>query len=255
MKKEMVFALAALFFMTLSITGVYAGENKNKWITVSKNENDITGDGKEDIIEIKGIPYEEGQEYLKEMKLLIAASNGKEYEAKLEGGIRPGVQFVDLNHDEVKDILVSVETGGSGGLSNSYLYTLKEFQLTDLTVPDPLVINGQFHNGYKASIMIQETGKSVTFDLRNRGADYEKSGLFLNGKLSEPTELMVDGYSALKPAAVDGKKNGLIGVQAISGANHTDWIANVESTWIYESGKWIVKDTKILEGKGKGNRH
>lgn len=251
----MIFALAALFFMSLSITGVYAGEDKTKWITVSKENRDITGDGKDDVIEIKGIPYEEGQQFLKEIKLHIAASNGKAYETEFEGGLNPHVQFVDLNHDGVKDVYVSVETGGSGGITNHYLYTLKDFLFTDLTVPDPLVINGQFHNGYKASITIQETGRSVTFDLRNRGEDYEKSGLFINGKLSEPTELMVDAYSVLKPVILDGKKNGLVGIQAISGAFHADWIANVESTWIYENGKWILKDTKIMDGKRKNNRH
>lgn len=256
MKKEMMLALAAFFFMTLSITGVYAGENNNnKWITISKEYSDVTGDGKDDLIEIKGNPYEEGEQFLKEIKLHISASNGKEYKAELDGGYNPYVQFVDLNHDAVKDIYVSVETGGSGGITNDYLYTLKDFQLTDLTVPDPLVINGQFHNGYKASITIQETGKSVTFDLRNRGSEYEKSGLFINGMLSEPTELMVDTYSVLKPVLLDGKFHGLVGNQAISGAYHTDWIANVESTWVYENGKWTVKDTKVMEGKRKENRH
>jgi hypothetical protein len=255
MKKEMIFALAALFFMTLSITGVYASENKNKWITVSKENMDITGDGKEDLIVIKGVPYEEEDSFLKEIQLHITAANGKEYKAELDGGFNPKVQFADLNNDTVKDIYVSIETGGSGGILNDYLYTVKDFQLTDLSVPDPLVINGQFHNGYKASITIQETGKSVTFDLRNRGSDYEKSGLFINGKLSEPTELMVDAYSVLKPVLVDGKKYGLVGVQAISGAAHADWIANVESTWLYENGRWVVKDTKIMEEKRKKNRH
>lgn len=244
----MIFGLAALFFMTLSITGVYASENKNKWVTISKENLDVTGDGKEDIIELKGIPYQEEDQFLKEIQLHIAASNGKKYEAEFEGGLNPHVQFLDLNHDEVKDMFVSVETGGSGGITNHYLYTLKDFKLTDVTVPDPLVINGQFHNGYKASITIQETGKSVTFDLRNRGADYEKSGLFINGKLSEPTELMVDAYSVLKPVTMGGEKYKLIGIQSISGAHHTDWIANVESTWIYENGKWRLKDTKIMDG-------
>ncbi|MED3551898.1 hypothetical protein [Cytobacillus praedii] len=255
MKKEMIFALAALFFMTLSITGVYAGENNSKWKTLSKNSMDVTGDGKDDLIEIRGIPYEEGQQFLKEIQLRISASNGQEYKTDLDGGYNPQVQFVDLNHDNVKDMYVSIDTGGSGGISNHYLYTLKDFKITDLTVPDPLVINGQFHNGYKASITIQETGKSVTFDLRNRGMDYEKSGLFINGKLSEPTELMVDGYSSLKPVIFNAENYGLTGVQAISGAYHADWIANVVSTWMYENGKWILKDTKIMEGKRKKNRH
>ncbi|MBP2239883.1 hypothetical protein J2Z40_000436 [Cytobacillus eiseniae] len=252
MRKEMIFALAALFFMTLSITGVYAGEEDNKWITISTSKQDVTGDKKEDTIIIKGLPYEEGEthSFLKEIQLQINASNGKVYTIALDGGYSPKIKFLDLNHDGIKDMFVSSDTGGSGGITNHYLYTLKDFNLTDLTVPDALVINGQFQNGYKASITIQETGESVTFDLRNRGKEYEKSGLYINGKLSEPTELMVDPFAVLKPKLVtDDKMYGLIGYQAISGAYHADRIAIVKSIWLYENGKWVLKDTKILESK------
>lgn len=131
-------------------------------------------------------------------------------------------------------------------MSNFYLYTLKDFKLIDLSVPDPLVINSQFENGYKATISIQNTKQSYTFDLRDRSEEYERLGLYVNGKLSEPTELMVNPYSTLKIIPIEGKK-GLLGVQRISGAFNADTIAFVESFWLYEDGKWILKDTKVMK--------
>lgn len=250
MKKEIAIAIAAFFFMTLTaMTYAYAVEDKNKFVIISENMVDVTGDGKEDKVIIKGIPYEEGTQFLKEINLEINASNGKTYKADLEEGYEPTVQFIDLNHDQIKDMFISINTGGSGGISNYYLYTLKDFSLTNLGVPEPLMINGQFQNGYKASITIQETNQSYTFDLRNRANDYERLGIFQNGKLSEPTELMVDPYSTLKPIQLKDEKYGLIGIQAISGAYHADRIALVESIWEYDSGKWILKKTKVLETK------
>lgn len=248
MKKELVFAFAAFFFMiSTAITGANAGEKGNKILLVSEDKVDVTGDGKKDTVYIKGIPYEEGTEFLKEIHLDIAASNGKSYKVEVEGGYSPKVQYVDLNNDGVRDMFISVNTGGSGGISNHYLYTLKDFMLKDLTVPDPLIINSQFHNGYKASITIQNTSQSYTFDLRSRAEEYERMGLYQNGKLNEPTELMVDHYSTLKPVLIKGEQFGLTGVQAVSGAFHADTIAFVESTWFYENGKWTLKTTKVLE--------
>ncbi|MBU8878539.1 hypothetical protein BGM26_05990 [Bacillus sp. FJAT-29790] len=248
MKKELVIALAAFFYMALSaITGVYAVEDGNKIITVSKDKVDVSGDGKKDTVIITGIPYVEDGDYLKEIYMEISASNGKTYRVELDGGLRPKIDFVDLNHDGVADMYIGVDTGGSGGITKYYLYSLKDFNLTNLTVPDPLVMNSQFLNGYKARITIQDTGKSYMFDLRDRADEYERSGLYQNGRLSEPTELMVDAYSTLKPVLVKGEQYGLIGSQAISGAIHADTIAIVESTWFYENGKWVLMGMKIKE--------
>ncbi|KAB2331502.1 hypothetical protein F7731_18080 [Cytobacillus depressus] len=248
MKKEMVFALAAFFFLSMSaLTGVYADENDNKWQTISKEKVDITGDGKKDLIIIKGLPYEEGTEFLKEIEMEIKTTNKKSLTINFDGGFNPRADYIDLNHDGLKDIFVAVDTGGSGGITKHYLYTAKNSTLTYLSVPDPLVINSQFLDGYKASITIQETGESYTFNLSNRAKDYEKTGLYQNGKLSEPTELMVDPYSLLKPVQISGKQYGLKGTQAVSGAYHADGIAIIESLWIYENGKWTLKNTRVME--------
>ncbi|WNS77415.1 hypothetical protein RRV45_10655 [Bacillus sp. DTU_2020_1000418_1_SI_GHA_SEK_038] len=248
MRKEIVFALAAFFFITLSaMTGAYAGENSSKMITISKDKEDVTGDGKKDEIILKGLPYEEGTDFLKEIYMEIQASNKKSFNVEFDSGFNPRVNFIDLNHDGLKDIFVTVDTGGSGGITNHYLYTVKNFALTDLTVPEPLVINSQFLDGYKAAITIQDTGESYTFDLSNRAEDYERTGLYQKGKLSEPTELMVDPFSTLKPVLVDGKQYGLKGTQAISGAYHADRIAIIESLWLYEDGKWSLKNTRVME--------
>ena len=256
MKKVFTITVTAFFFMTLTaITYAYAIDDKEKFIVISENIIDVTGDNKDDKVFIKGIPYEEGTQFFKEIILEIDASNGKTIKANLDEGYDPTVYFVDLNHDGVNDMFISINTGGSGGISNHYLYTLKDFSLSNLEVPEPLIINGQFLNGYKANITIQDTNQSYTFDLRNRAEEYERLGLFQNGKLSEPTELMIDPYSTLKPIMFSSNRNGLIGIQAISGAYHADKIAFVESTWEYDAGKWDLKKTRILETKPRKHKH
>jgi hypothetical protein len=246
MKKELLLTFAAFFFMSLTaLTGVYAGESDKKTVTVSEDKVDVTGDGKKDLIYVKGIPYEAGVQFLKEIYLKIKASNGKTYKIVLEGGYDPETAYRDLNHDGVKDMLVSIPTGGSGGLSNFNLYTLKDFKSVDLTAPEPLTINGQFEDDYRASILVTETGQSYSFDLSNRKEDYDRIGLYQDGKLNEPTELMVLPYGLLKPVKIKGNLYGLTGSQRISGAYNADGLAFVESDWFYENGKWNLINTRI----------
>ncbi len=247
MKKELLITFTAFFFMSLTaLTGVYAGDSNEKTVTVSEEKVDITGDGRKDVIYVKGVPFEEGTQFLKEIYLKIKASDGKTYKIELDGGYDPSTKYKDLNHDSVKDIFISVPTGGSGGLSNFYLYTLKDFKVVNLTVPEPLSVSSQFEDGYKASVQIEQTGQSYTFDLSERKADYDRLGLYQNGKLNEPTELMVLPFGTLKPVKVNDQQYGLIGSQRINGAYNADGIANLESTWLYENGKWKLLKADVI---------
>jgi len=263
MRKEFGLVLLALFFFSLNaITGAYAvenndleqqNENKHKIEpiienqTILKEEADVSGDGKPDIIQITGNHYEEGSSYLKDIYLEISGSDGHKYQAELDSGYEPTLKLVDLNHDGIDDMFISIPTGGSGGISNYFLYTFKDFSLTDIGVPEPLMITSQFLDGYKASMTIDNTGQTYTFDLKSRKKDYKRLGLYTNGKLNEPRELMVDPYSTLKPIQVKGESYGLKGIQQVSGAYHADGIAFVESTWYYENGKWNLVDTKVMD--------
>lgn len=246
MKRRIAILVHALLLIVMTgIVNVFADEEERKIEILSENKVDVTGNGQEDTVLIKGERFEEGANYFKNLYVVIDASNGKKYKIDLEGGYDPTIEFADLNGDGVKDLFITVPTGGSGGLSNYYLYTLKDFVLTDITVPSPLVIQSQFLDGYKAKITIEETKKTYKFNLKDRAKDYERLGLYNNGKLNEPTELMVDPFGLLTVTPVKGNKLGLKGVQRISGAYHADGIADVESTWFYQKGQWKLLDTKV----------
>jgi hypothetical protein len=250
MKKEFGLALMAFLFLSLNaISGVYALEEKGGMLTLLQQERDISGDGKNDIVTITGVPYEEGISYLKEIYLNVTVSDGKTYKIDLKSGFDPTIDFTDLNHDGILDLFISIPTGGSGGLSNYFLYTLANDQLIDIGIPDSLTITSQFQDGYKATMTIENTGETYTFDLKSQKKDYNRLGLYQKGKLNEPTELMVDPYSLLKPIKLKNDQYGLKGIQQISGAYHADGIAFVESKWFYENGKWNIVNTKVLESE------
>jgi hypothetical protein len=248
MKKELLMTFTAFFFMSLTaLTGAYAGESREKTVTLKEEKVDVTGDGKKDIVYVKGVPYGKGAQFLKKIYLKIQASNGEIYKIELDGGYDPSTEYKDLNHDSVKDIFITLPTGGSGGLSNFYLYTLKDFKVANLTVPEPLSANSQFEDGYKASVSLVETGQSYSFDLSDRKKDYDQLGLYQNGKLNEPTELIMLPFGTLKPIKLKGDQYGLAGSQRINGAYNADGLANLESCWLYKDGKWKLLNASVAD--------
>ncbi|MEH7251358.1 hypothetical protein V7111_04465, partial [Neobacillus niacini] len=66
MKKDLLLIASVFFLMSVTaITGVHAFEEKAKTVTISKYEGDVTGDGINERIQLKGVPYQGNEEYLK----------------------------------------------------------------------------------------------------------------------------------------------------------------------------------------------
>jgi len=247
MKKEMLLVIVSFFFISLTtITGVYAIEENIRTVTISKQEADLTGDGQNETIWLKGVPSRENEEdYLKSVFIDIRASNGRTYSFPLESGTKASLKLVDLNHDGLKDLFANVLTGESEGNVISYVYSLKNFVRTDLTVPEPLEMDAKFKNGYKAEIKLTKTGKSYLFDLKNRQDYYKKLGFYYRGKLNEPTELTVNSYYNVKPIQIDDQKMGLKAQQKVTGIANADIIAFVNSIWYYDHGHWELFKAEV----------
>ncbi len=253
MRKELLFAFGAFFIMSLhAIAGNFSAEPPENQpvneMTLKVYKKDVTGDGKKDTITLKAIPFSPDALFLKQIWADITTSEGSDIRIDYEGGYEPKIQFDDLNHDGIKDMLYSSATGGSGGLYNMALHTLANNKLVDIGLPEPLTIQAQFEDQYKASITFVDTNQSYTVDLSNRKEEYERLGIYTDGKLNEPMELMVGPYAFFKPAKIFGMPGkGLKGYQQISGAYHADGIGTVTSYWYYEKNKWNLIKIKWKE--------
>ena len=253
MRRELLFAFGAFFIMSLhAIAGNFSAEPPEKppvnEMTINVYKKDVTGDGKKDTITLKAIPFSPDALFLKQIWAEIKTSKGSDIRIDYEGGYEPKIQFVDLNHDGIKDMLYSSATGGSGGLYNMALHTLADNKLVDIGLPEPLTIQAQFEDQYKASITFVDTNQSYTVDLSDRKEDYERLGIYTDGHLNEPMELMVLPYAFFETAKIFGKQGkGLKGYQQISGAYKADGIGTVTSYWYYEDEKWNLIKIKWKE--------
>ncbi|OJH19465.1 hypothetical protein BLX88_09805 [Bacillus obstructivus] len=248
MKKEYVFGLLAFFFMSLCTVAItYAVESETvKEKVIHEYNMDVTGDKKNDHIVLKGIQIDPSSAYMKKIWAEITTSANTKYRIDYAPGYEPKIEFADLNHDGVVDLFQSSATGGSGGLNNYHLSTLKDGTASILPLPHSLNIQGHFENNFKASIQIPETQFTKTVDLSNRKKDYIRLGLYQkNGELNEPTELMIDPVAMYKIIKLNGTKEvGLKAYRQISGAYHADVLGTVTSIWNFENGTWKLKSAK-----------
>jgi hypothetical protein len=246
MKRELMLAFMALFLMSLTaITGVYAIEADLKPIELISKQEDITGEGKKDYIQLQGIPFSEDEKGFQEFILTVKLSDGHTYEDQLEYGIDPKLKLVDLNHDGIKDIFIDIPTDQNEDISNHYLYSAKNHQFSVIPIPD-LQLQGQFSDDYKATVSIPSTKQTFEVDLKQRKEQYDALGIYQDGKLNEPTELTILPYEDLKPLMnEEGEKYGLRGIQKIGGTSDKDGIAFIESTWFYLEDEWKLVHTSI----------
>ena len=217
----------------------------NQLEQINVEHMDVTGDKKPDTLILSGEKYEDDSEFYRALYLDVQTSNGPTYHIPLQEGYGPIIDYVDLNNDKVLDVFITIDSGGSGGIQYYHGFSFKKGEMKDLGTPPTPTIYGQFLNGYKAEIKVENNKNSVIIDLENKKNEYNKLGLYMNGRLSEPTELMVDEYSDMKIRKNNKNKTILIGTQLVSGAYHADGIAIVESTWVWMRNKWSLVKTEV----------
>jgi hypothetical protein len=247
MRKKIILPMTIILTILLSAMTVvvFAVDNNHENTPIYENQVDVTGDGAADLMTISGKPYKNEQGYLKGLTLRVKTSEGKSFKIKLKDGYKPIVKVNDLNHDGVNELFVSVPTGANDGLTNYFLYSFNDAKKSKLDVPETLVITSQYEDGYRASIKMDETSESVTFDLNDRQSTYDNLGLYNDGKLNEPMELLVSPFIKLEPAKLDDKKIGLKGIQTISGVTDEDTIGLVKTSWVYDDGSWVLVESSV----------
>lgn len=236
------------FFLLLIAfpTIVFAAESKPEdSILIESYQVDITGDGEVETIELMGKLFAPDAQYYQDIWANIRSSNEQEWKINYGGGYEPELQFIDLNHDGIKDIFYQSPTGGSGGLYTSFLHTLANQELTEIPLPEQRYVSGKFEENFQVIIEIVPNGKPIVMDVKDRAEDYIRLGIYdKEGNLLKPTSLMIDSIAFYEPISISESKGyGLKSYQQISGAYHADRLGTIETLWYYENGEWIILQT------------
>ncbi|WP_445678062.1 hypothetical protein [Psychrobacillus sp. FSL H8-0484] len=203
---------------------------------IDLKRGDVTGDGFMDTVYLTG-DKTQGSPFWQNISLNILNGKTNMYERislKENVGYNPTIFLGDFTGDLVDDILIVIDTGGSGGIIYAYVFSSLEGQMRQ--VFDVEEYNEQskyevnYQNQYKVAVISSNPKKKYTVDLMYKGKEYLSEIYNEDGTLKEPIEGWVDPVSGLYP--IDFARDGtyeLTAIQKIAGRYHADGIGYVQN--------------------------
>ncbi|MDS9473215.1 FG-GAP-like repeat-containing protein [Sporosarcina pasteurii] len=218
---------------------------------VSGAYGDVNGDGVTDYVYLTAVQsVDPSSPYVEQITLNIQDGLTKNvYVIPLDesgnSGYEPTVFLGDFTKDGIMDILISIQSGGSGAFTFNYIYSFvnnrarKLFDFEQYNQLNQYTVT--YLNQYKISVQSLATGQTYLIDISGRGADYLSRIYNEDGMLKEPITGMADGVSGFYP--VDMDRDGVYEVQAyqkISGLYHADSFGYVINTLQWDGQKFAI---------------
>lgn len=210
---------------------------------------DVNGDNIRDFVYLTGTRTPNSA-YIQNIALVIRdGRTGIKQRAKLksDSGYSPAIGLLDFSGDRIKDIMVSIASGGSGGIYFYYIFSNVNNQLKQIfdyeEYNERYNYKVEFRNNYKVEVKNLETDEVFIIDITYKGREYLDELYTPEGILKQPIEGWVDPLSGLYPVDFDG--NGiyeLLGFQSIAGRYHADSLGYVQSVL-----KWNGKKFYLME--------
>lgn len=158
-------------------------------------------------------------------------------------GYNPTLFLGDFTGDGVDDILIGINSGGSGGIMFYYIYSFIDNVaklLFDFNVyNEEYNYDVTYKDNYKVEFISKKNNEKYIIDITYKGADYLNEIYDDNGKLKQPISGFVNPLSGLYP--VDFDSNGvyeLLAYQKIAGRYNADSLGYVLNTLKWKDNRF-----------------
>ncbi len=169
---------------------------------------------------------------------------------KENAGYNPSLLLVDYTGDGVDDILVSIATGGSGGIMYYYIYSFVNntarllFDFNDYNEEYTYLVT--YQDNYKVEVISNKNNKKYIIDLSYKGSDYLNEIYDGRGKLKAPVSGFVNPLSGLYPVDFDSNKVfELLAYQKIAGRYNADSIGYVMNTLKWDNVRFALENQNV----------
>ncbi|HHT93129.1 MAG TPA: VCBS repeat-containing protein [Clostridiaceae bacterium] len=215
-------------------------------------KGDVTGDGILDTISLVGV-FTQDSIYLRNITLSVQdGMTGaiRNVPLRVDSGFGPTITLFDFMGNGVPDILISIASGGSGGIIFYYVYSFMNFMprlMFDFEEYDEKYKYTVIYlDYYKVEVTSLYNNERYLIDISNRGIDYLSEIYDEAGRLKEPIEGFVDPLSGLFPIDFesDGKYE-LFGFQGISGRYHADRLGYINNTLSWRNGEFKLTRQQV----------
>jgi hypothetical protein len=222
---------------------------------VSVARGDVTGDKVSDNVYLTGTKTPDSP-FIQNITLVVQdGRTGRTRNVQLSenAGYNPTLFLGDFTGNGVDDILIRIDSGGSGAFTYDYVYSFVN------NIPQLLfdfnVYNEQFQydvsyqDNYKVKVISKINNLTYLIDISLRDPEYLSEIYDANGKLKSPIEGFVNPLSGLYP--VDFDSNGvyeLLAYQKIAGRYNADALGYVLNTLAWKNDRFVLQNQNVAIG-------
>ena len=223
----------------------------NQPVVVSRAYGDVNGDSIPDSVFLTAVKAEDpSSPFLREITLHIQdGATKKGYVIRLDdkgnAGYNPTLFLGDFTGNGVQDILITIDSGGSGAFTFDYIYSFVNNQERKLFDYNQYNEQNQYTvtylDQYKVKVVSLATGLTYLIDISNRDSEYLSQIYHADGTLKQPIQGWADGVSGFYPVDID--RNGVYEVRAyqqLSGLYHADSLGYMVNTLRWDGQKFAI---------------
>lgn len=223
-------------------------------MVITTIQADVTGDGVLDNISLTGEKDKDSDIFIKNITLVIEDGRTKRTEKITfanNAGYNPRLFIGDFTCDGVPEILISIDSGGSGGFGFYYIYSYKNNVVKKLFDAEEFnqlfKYDVVFREGCRVSVYSEYFMRTYLIDVSSRVDFYQEQGVYnRNCKLLKPTEGFVPGLNNLYPQKAENKDcYNLLALQRVIGLFGADTIGYLETTLVWDGSKFVGKSEII----------
>ncbi|MEG2295673.1 MAG: VCBS repeat-containing protein [Oscillospiraceae bacterium] len=226
-------------------------------MVIATDMGNLIGNGGVDKVTLTGVK-QPNSEFIEQITLVIEGEKTRnliKVSPPQNAGYSPTIFVGDFTGDGVDDVLLQIESGGSGAITFDYIYTFKDNNTKMLFNFDQY--NKEFE--YEIEYLDYYTVEAVSENNRTRylinlsfkGKDYLDEIYTENGKLKEEIDGFVNPLSALFP--IDADSDGvyeLMAFQKISGRYDADSLGYFQNFLRWDRNKFrLVNQYVGIMGK------
>lgn len=210
-------------------------------------QGDVNGDNIIDNVYLVGKrPFGLSSGFNDNIQLVIQdGSNNKFYyiNFKDDAGYNPTIFLGDFTGNKIEDILISIDSGGSGGFQYHYIYSfvnnnpIKIFDHEEFN--KEYTYDVTYKNNYLVDVFSKKLNKIFTINLFYKGQDYLSEIYDNKGTLKKSIEGFANPISALYP--VDVNRDGiyeLLAYQRLAGQYNADGLGYVQTILKWNGDKF-----------------
>ena len=167
-----------------------------------------------------------------------------------DAGYNPRLFLGDFTGDGVNDILISIDSGGSGAIMYHYIYSFinnsPNLIFNFNTYNNEYRYDVNFKNNYKVEVISIANSVKYIIDISLKGQEYLNEIYDENGKLKEPISGFVNPLSGLYP--VDFNSDGvyeILAYQKIAGRYNADSLGYFLNILKWEDNKFILDNQNV----------